>query len=323
MIFMEILKQMMDMGILVEPLVSERMNALSPNQLSIVVDKVKTERPLVLTEQILEKYLKSSYFKILRNMSVTKRLTIQDFTETINKRYDFVQNLLMRKVELTNIVSINKCNSGKLTVIGMVKKKEPSNGNFVLELEDKTGTLNAVVSKDLAEKTSIDDTIAVYGNYNNKILFGEKVVYPDVPLRKVTYSKVDSKIMFIINQDLSNKVETDADYIFVGNCDNAERAKEHYPLAKIFIISDENKTEGSVNYITKQSFVEIDGVVVLVLFDTDPLSALRKRFISINNSDFLIDILPDIVLTNKMINTNYKSISILGEKTQINLKTRI
>lgn len=310
---MEMIKELMGLGILVEPDVADLLKTLDNEKIKIIIERSKTERPLILTNDIIESFLKQTSFKILKTMERKKSFTVQDMVDKLNARYDFIQNLLMRKIELSNIVSINKCTNGKLTVIGIVKSKEKSDSNIIIELEDKTGTIKTVVSTDIGKKVDLDDVIAVHGNYNNKLLFGEKIFYPDIPLRRVSYSGSDTKIAFVINHDFSKKLDLDADYIFIGNCDNQEVAKEHYSRSRIFFIDDS---------ISNPALVEVDGIVILILFNSDPLDSVKKRFISINNNDFLIDSVPDIILTNKDVNTNYKGISIVGNKSVINLKTR-
>jgi len=311
---MEVIKELMALGILVEPEAVELLISLDEDKLKTVVEKSKEERPLVLSNQIVEKFLKATKYKIIKTLDKRKSFSVQDIVDSMNKRYDFVQNILMRKVELSNIVSINKCTNGKLTVIGMVKNKEKSDNNVLLELEDKTGSVKAVVSSDIGKKIDQDDIIAVHGNYNNKLLFGEKVVYPDIPLRRVAYSTNATKVAFITNHDFTNKLDVSADYIFIGKCDNVEKVTVQYPTSKVFVIDDEK--------ITNPSLIDIDGIIIMVLFDIDPLEAVKKRFVSIENSDFLIDTIPDIILTDKDINANYKGISIVGGKSIIELKTR-
>ncbi|MDD5416495.1 MAG: hypothetical protein PHU12_00805 [Candidatus Aenigmarchaeota archaeon] len=319
---MTYIKELISLGVLIDPDANDRLKTLNETDIIKIIAKTKEDRPLVLTSEIINNYLKSTSFKILKNMKKVKKISVQDLIDVLNKRYDFTQELLMKKVELSNIISINKCSNGKVSVIGMVKSKEPSNGNMLLELEDKTGSVRVIVDRDVGEKVSLDDIVAASGSYNNKILFGEKIVYPDVPLRKVSYSELDTKVAFIINHDFENKIDINADYVFVGNCDNVEKIKEHYPRTKFFIVSNEEKTDGNLNYIVTPVSLEIDGVNILVLFDSDPLTALKKRFVNINSQDFLIDTAPDIVLTNKEISANYKSISIVGEKCLIELKNR-
>ena len=114
---METVKELMKIGILVDPDSIEKLKTLNSDNLKLVIDKTKEERPLVLTPEIIEIYLKVTNFKMIKQFDKKQTFTVQDIVDQLNKRYDFIQNLLMRKVEISNIVSINKCESGKLTVI--------------------------------------------------------------------------------------------------------------------------------------------------------------------------------------------------------------
>ncbi|MBU3904784.1 MAG: hypothetical protein KJ906_01380 [Nanoarchaeota archaeon] len=310
---MEIVKDLMKMGILVDQEAIDALNNLKDTELTVVVEKTKIERPLVLTPELVSMYLKSTKYEIIKQFESKEAYTIQDIVEQLNKRYDFIQGLLMRKVELSNIVSINKCESGKLTVIGLVKKKEDSGTNDILELEDKTGTLKAVISKDLGKDIKIDDVIAVYGNYNNKLLFGETLRYPDVPLRKAGCSEKETRVSFIINYDFQKQMDIDSEYIIISNCDGLDGVKQRYPRSKVFVIGTD---------IRSPCLINIDGVVFMIILDIDPLKALKRRYVSIDKTDFLVNTVPDIILTNREIETNYKSISVISKSVEINLKTR-
>jgi hypothetical protein len=172
-------------------------------------------------------------------------------------------------------------------VIGLVKEKNENGNNFIISLEDTTGDVKAVVSKDLGEKLALDDVIALSGNINNKILFADKLIYPDVPIRQVNYSKVPIKIAF-----LEEGKGCDADYIFHRD-EVVDKIKDrNYAIANPYLS-------------------EIDDILILTIFGFNPLEVLRKRYVSIENTDFLINSVPDIIFTDKDVNTNYKGPSFL------------
>ncbi|MBU3897296.1 MAG: hypothetical protein KJ697_05215 [Nanoarchaeota archaeon] len=316
------IKDIMNLGVLIDPVANTRLNTLNENEIKRIIDKTREERPLILTSDIIDIFLKISNFNIIKSHKKQLRISMQELTDMLNKRYDFIQSILIRKVELSNIVSINKCTNGKVSIIGMVKRKEPSSGNILIEIEDKTGSLKAIISNDIGDKIVLDDTIAISGSYNNKLLFGEKVLYPDVPLRNVSYSDSDTKIAFIINHDFSKDIHIEGDYFFVGNCDNVEKLKDTHPRTKIFILANQDRIDGNLQYISNPTYIEIDSVTFLLMFDNDPLLAIKKRFLNINKIDFLIDTVPDVIFTNKDVNTNYKSITILNDTCVLELKNR-
>ena len=150
----------------------------------------------------------------------------------------------------------------------------------------------------MGDKLSLDDVIALIGKINNKILFADKLIYPDVPLRPVNYAVDSIKIAF-----LEEGKESDASYIF--------------SKGKV-----EDKIKNKPHEITNPCLIEIENVLILVLFDSNPLEALRKRYVNIENTDFIIDPVPDIIFSDKDVNTNYKGITIASLNKIIDLKTR-
>jgi len=291
------IKNLISLGFLVEENTKDILEKLNEEDFFKVIENLKRENIFIITNDVIKKFL-TEEIKILKAFKLNKKFTIQDYVKMLNERYSHLQGILVRKLELTNIVSINKCSSGNVSVIGLVKTKEEKNEEFIISLEDQTGEIKVVTPKNLGEKLSLDDVIAVSGNINNKILFAEKLLYPDVPLRPVNYTSESIKIAFLID----NK-KVDAGYV-------------------IYKDRIEDKIKHKIYEITNLSIIKIKNIIVLIAFGVDPFDILKKRFVNIENTDFLIDIVPDILFTDKDINTNYKGISIVCQNKIIDLKTR-
>jgi len=291
------LKQLIDLGFLVEEDSKNVIEKLDENDFQKLIDNLKKEKVFLVTKNLINKIL-SKEIEILKQFKPIKSFTVQDFVKTLNERYSFLQNILLNKIELKNVVSINKASSGGVSIIGLVKDIIEKNNNILVVLEDTTGDIETLMDKKLAEKLFLDDVIAVSGNINNKILFAEKLVFPSIPLRLVNYSSENVKIAF-----LSSKK---------GN-------KEDYAIYKNKI---EDKIKNKIYNITKPCFIKIKNIIILIIFGFDPIDLLNKRYVNIDNTDFLIDPIPDILFTDKKIDTNYKGISIVSLDKVINLKTR-
>ena len=67
---MDYLKRIIELGVLVEPESVEKLKSLSPDDIEIIVEKVEHNRPLVLSNEVIEQYLKK-----------TKILLLKDFKE--------------------------------------------------------------------------------------------------------------------------------------------------------------------------------------------------------------------------------------------------
>ena len=289
------LNKLMEMGILVEPDAVDKIKTLKSEEQTLILDKCEKERPLTLSSDLIDTYLKRILFKVLKKFVKKKKYSIDDFVKVLNDRLEFLKTILMKKTEIKNLVSINKLSFGESTIIGMVKEVEKINGKTRIVLEDVTGSTECSVDGDLTDKLSKDDVIAISGNYRNQIFFGNKIIFPGIPLRSPKLSSEDFTVSF-----LEKPKDVESDYV---------------------ICIEGIKTENTYIIESNPSIIEINGIKILILLGNSPLNILRKRYFSENNDDFLIDPVPDIVLCDNL-DMNYKGISIVSLNKKINLKNR-
>jgi hypothetical protein len=290
-------KNLINLGFLVDEEITEEVENLDEKTFYKLIDNLKKEKAFIISKELLNNIL-SKEIEIMKQFKPVDSFTVQDFVKTLNKRYNFLHDILLNKVELKNIVSINKAGNGNVSIIGMVKEITEKNNKSIVVLEDPTGDIETLIDKNLAEKLCLDDVIAVSGNINNKILFVDKMFFPGIPLRPVNYSQESLKIAF-----LSSKKPNNAEYIVYKDKIKDKIKKKTYD-------------------IKEPCFFKIKNVVILVAFDFDPLSIINKRYINKKNTDFLIDDVPDVLLTDKKMNMSYKGVSIVSVDNIINLKTR-
>ena len=291
------LKNLINLGYLVDENVAKTIENIDEDNFYKLIEELKKESAFMITNELIKKILVRDV-NIVKEFKPIKKFTVQDFVKNLNERYSTLQNILLKRVEFSDLVSVNKTSSGSASVIGLVKEKTEKEDNLVITLEDPTGAIQAIIPKSMGDKLSLDDVIALIGKINNKILFADKLIYPDVPLRPVNYAVDSIKIAF-----LEEGKESDASYIF--------------SKGKV-----EDKIKNKPHEITNPCLIEIENVLILVLFDSNPLEALRKRYVNIENTDFIIDPVPDIIFSDKDVNTNYKGITIASLNKIIDLKTR-
>lgn len=289
------LKNLINLGFLVDDRMTEKIESLNEEDFFKLIEGLNKESIFIVNENVL-KTIVSDEVKVLSSFKRMESYNIQDFVRNLNERYVFLQIMLMKKLELANIVSINKCTEGSVSIIGMAKEKEEKGDKFIVILEDPTGEVQVSIQKKLGEKISLDDVIAVSGEMNNRVLNAEKIIFPDVPLKPVVFSNDSIRVAFT-DKDVK------ADYIVYDN-----KIKDKIKKKEI--------------EIKNPSIFKIDNVIFLMLIGFDPLDVLKKRYVSIENADFLIEPSPDIVFTDKDVNTNYKGISIVSRDKMIDLKTR-
>ena len=290
------LKNLINLGFLLDEKIKDRIEGLSEEEFFKLIENLKKENIFIINEEVLKNLL-SEDVKIIRCLSKEERFNVQDYVRNLNERYNFLQNILMKKLELQNIVSINKASDGNVSVIGLVKEREEKLDNIIIYLEDPTGEIKAILPKKLGEKIFLDDVIALVGSIRDGILNADKILFPDAPLKPVNHSKEPVRVAFLPEK------RVDADYIIFDNK-----------------ITDNVK--GKEVSIANPCILKINDIVILIALGFDPLEILKKRYANIDDTDFLIEPSPDIVFTDKDINANYKSISIVSRNKLIDLKTR-
>ncbi|MBU1974545.1 MAG: hypothetical protein KKH52_04065, partial [Nanoarchaeota archaeon] len=132
--------------------------------------------------------------KVIYSPKITpKKYTVQDFTTIFLSRYRFLESLLRNRQELNATLAINRLQMKKereqVSVIGAVYEiKETRNGNIILTLEDPTGLMKVLISKSKKElyksaKDLVnDEVIGVSGASGDKIIFADKIIWPEIPI---------------------------------------------------------------------------------------------------------------------------------------------
>ncbi|MBN2454724.1 DNA-directed DNA polymerase II small subunit [Candidatus Woesearchaeota archaeon] len=115
---------------------------------------------------------------------------VQDFISYFNSRYSSIEKLLTNRQGLSNLTSIGRIKgrpSDNVSFIGAVYEKQATkSGNILLSLEDRTGSIKAVVNsgkKDVfetAQELVHDEIVGVTGSIRNDILFVNALILPDI-----------------------------------------------------------------------------------------------------------------------------------------------
>ncbi len=168
------------------------------------------ERSKVLYEKGRNKilYLKFiDYFNITKNNEEpdvkilssyneeSKKRDVKDFVSFFNSRYKSIENMLKNRQELQNLMSINRILNKKerdtISLIGLVNDKRiTKNDNIILKLEDPTGSISILISKNktdlikAAKDIVLDEVIGITGVNGKNIVFANNVLWPDIPMQK-------------------------------------------------------------------------------------------------------------------------------------------
>src|SRR3989344_3571842 len=113
---------------------------------------------LVFDEKLPQNNKKEEFFLNRNNHGINllkiyqnqpKKIEVNDFVKNFRNRFNTLKNFLQERTELENLASISRIENNKIfSLIAIVyDKKVTKNDNILLELEDLTGKVTAIVNK--------------------------------------------------------------------------------------------------------------------------------------------------------------------------------
>jgi len=185
----------------------------------------------------------------------SKKRDIQDFVAFFNMRYKALEKILRHRQELQNILSISRIAAKKekenVSLIGIVKEKNTTaNGNLMVEIEDTSGSIKVLISKNkpelfnLAKDIVLDEVIGIVGVNGDNIVFANNVIWPDIPMNKEFKKAPDESYIIILSdlhvgsdQFLGEKLENFLKWIN-GKMGNENQKKIASKVKYIVIVGD-------------------------------------------------------------------------------------
>ena len=106
-----------------------------------------------------------------------------------------MEKLSKKEKKLWNVISINKIlnrkENDKVGLIGIIVSKNiTKKGNIILELEDPTGSIKVIITKnkknifDLGNNLVLDEVVGIVGNSGDKVVFCNNIIFPELPINK-------------------------------------------------------------------------------------------------------------------------------------------
>jgi len=186
--------------------------------------------------------------KVFQNLP--KKIEVKDFVNNFRSRYSFLKNILQQRPELDNLISINRISEGSFSIIAMVSdKRTTKNGNVILELEDLTGRIISLVTKnrpEVFEKSKellLDEVIGLKCNGNKEMIFVSVIFFPDVFIHTKKSSKHEEIVAFTSDIHVgSDKFLRENFEKFIrwlnGEVGNKEQKEEALKIKYLFITGD-------------------------------------------------------------------------------------
>jgi DNA polymerase II small subunit len=248
----EIIQSLMAKDVLVTEEIIERLDSLNAVSDEDLLEELRQDNTLIMNENFISKLRKTpsqkyewnvtelpqhqekkevelekpiapvldehSNVQVVYNYSgLPKKRDVRDFSLLFKKRYYAVLNLLRGRKELANIVSISrlqgKAEKESVGFVGMVSEKSTtSNGHIMLTMEDDTGTIKVLISKNntelfpLGDDVVLDEIVGIAGTMGENIVFANALLYPDVPLSKeLKKSPIEEYALFISDLHFGSK----------------------------------------------------------------------------------------------------------------------
>ena len=280
-------------------------------------------------------------YKILMNLTYKKKeITREDFVRFYGSKYEKMKQIIISRIP-KSFVSLNKIDStrNEVHVIGIVKEIK-ENEKKTVELEDTTTTMPVIL--DDIDDLELDDVVAIKAVAGGKVLFGKKIIYPDIPLRDPT--KGTGKACFVsdlcLDESSPKDIEAffewfsqqDIQYLFVsGKLGSKELFKDYVDrycyIKTVFVIADDSEypnipqtfESSRIVSLSNPAMVELGGLKVLMAQKAD-IKMLKKRYLGKSNiildEDYLVlTEVPDIVHygnSDQPYTTNYKSVTLVN-----------
>lgn len=166
---------------------------LDKNQ--VLFEKEKTSFEQTVEQKPIE-VIGDSCVKIICSYDdCAKKRTVEDFVGYFNARFSSLEKILRQRQELQGVTSISRILAKKdrdnVCFIGMVVSKDKTkNEHYILTLEDKTGRIKILVSKnkpdvyELVSDVVLDEVIGVVGVTGKDIVFVSNILFPEIPLTR-------------------------------------------------------------------------------------------------------------------------------------------
>lgn len=208
----EIIELLMNKKVLVDKNILEKINSLEEEEIlnlknkindsseinkEKVIDFLNTKKEIMDNSEGVVNVI-SSY-----DETIDKKKEIGDFVSHFRERYKVISNILRGREELNDCLSINRIltreEDSKISIIGLIfDKSETKNGNIILDIEDLTGNMRVIITKrnnelfKQAKDLVPDEVIGIVGfhkitrrgNFKNHVIFGNEIIWPDIPLNK-------------------------------------------------------------------------------------------------------------------------------------------
>lgn len=212
--------------------------------------KPKIEIKTELKEDIVQKNdLFNGNVTVIKQFDLpSKKISIKDFVNIFKNRFEVLKNILQTRQELKNLHSINrilnKQGGEEVSTIGLVYNKQyTKTGNIILTIEDITGFLKALITKNnleafkVADNTCLDEVIGLVGGLRDKTLFVSNIIFPDIINNKDKRCDDDVYVAFTSDIHVGSKMFLEDEFKrFIDWLNGVEKGKSNLGLKVKYLV---------------------------------------------------------------------------------------
>ena len=205
-----------------------------------------------------------------------RKFEVKDFTLLFASRYRFLEGILRQRQELQNTMPISRLLAKKekenvSTIVLVEEISETKNGNIIISAEDATGRIKIIFSKNKKElyqkekDLALDEVIGVSGILGDKIIFGEEIVWPDIPsTNELKKGEVEEYAIFLSDIHVGSKLFLKDEFDKFLRWINAETGnKDQREIAKKvrYIIIAGDLVDGVGIYPSQQDELAVHNII--------------------------------------------------------------
>jgi len=168
-----------------------------------------TEKPSIITLDFINSILKTEMsVDVIRTPRQLKKASVQDFVQYFSNRYEKLRNIVIKRLNSTNLISIGKISpkTKRFSIIGLVKEK--NNEEKSIKIEDPTSEVSIFFednSDQTFEQIVLDEVIGITCEKDD-IIRAKEVIWPDIPLeRKIAKTENGVFCLFLSDIHMDNK----------------------------------------------------------------------------------------------------------------------
>lgn len=195
-------------------------NTFSTNTNSELVFSDEVSPEILASSELLSSsaFSTSSVQIIISYKNEARKFEVKDFTLLFASRYKFLEGILRQRQELQNTMPINrflfKREKENVSLIALVEDiSETKNGNIIITAEDLSGRIKVIFSKNKkylyqkAKDLVLDEVIGISGVLGDKIIFGEDIIWPDIPANsQLKQGDVEEYAIFLSDIHVGSKL---------------------------------------------------------------------------------------------------------------------